>query len=149
MAEIGDVLWGLAVGSAIFSIAITAYAAILVSQIDANDIADYTSIAAVNDLNDLSHQFETSLSNQQNTGPVELAALVFYSGNFFVSLFLNFIFAVPRLIGIIVGTFLYFTGFSSSLILTIMGLINFIFSVTYVVIVIGFLLGIRSGRAGI
>lgn len=146
MAEINNILWGLAVGSAIFSIAITAYSAILVNQINPNDIADYQSIAAINDLNDLSNKFETGLNNQQNTGPIEIAALIFYSGNFFVSLFLNFIFAVPRLIGIIITTFLYFAGFNSALIVGVIGLINFIFSATYVLIVIGFLLGVRSGR---
>lgn len=53
-------------------------------------------------LKNMSDQMTNNLNQQSNVPVVELGALVFYSSNFIVDLVLNFLYAVPQMIGMLI-----------------------------------------------
>lgn len=54
------------------------------------------------DLSGVGQEVQESLESQTNIPLIEVGALVFYSGNILLDLILNFIFAIPEMIGLLV-----------------------------------------------
>lgn len=143
-----DTLKALIWGSLMFSIFVTSYAAILSSQINSTDISIYTVPANETDINSISRQIDEGLGNQTGVNFLDLAGLTLYSGNFFASFFLNFIFAVPKMIGIVLTAIAMFTNFDPTVERNLIALVTLIVSTVYILSIINFLLGVRSGNLG-
>lgn len=86
--------------------------------------------------------------NQQRTLPViELGALVFYSGNILVDLVINFIFAIPQMIGFVFAAVgLIFGGIDVRILLLVESFLSVVMIFTYVLSIIQMLVGMYSGR---
>lgn len=54
-------------------------------------------------LNSTGAQLQQGLEQQRDIPVIEIAALVFYSGNILIDLILNFIFAIPEMVGFILA----------------------------------------------
>lgn len=65
-----------------------------------SDLADEISLEGVRD------DIESSVSDQLDIPVIELGALIFYSGNIIIDLLLNFFFAIPEMIGLLINGFL-------------------------------------------
>ena len=64
---------------------------------------DYQNTAANIDLNTTAARVEASLGRMSSVPNIaEIGALLFYSGNIVVDLFLNFMFAIPIMIGLVI-----------------------------------------------
>lgn len=66
-------------------------------------VTRFSDVTEVINLKEVGSQVEDSLQSQTSMPVVELGALVFYSGNLILDLLLNFIFAIPQMLGLIVA----------------------------------------------
>ena len=110
-----------------------------------NYMNDFQGISS--DIQNVSGQISDSLESQMNIPLVDMAALVFYSGNVIVDLIMNFLFAIPSMVTLVVNViFSFFTidvFIASYLKLFVYSLI----SVIYFVNLLAFLTNVRSRGA--
>lgn len=97
-------------------------------------------------LSDTVAEVESSIDRQLNIPVIEIGALVFYSGNIVIDLFLNFIFAVPEMLTILTNGLILIVNFPDYLVDTVQTFAFSVFSIFYILAVIQLLLGVRSGR---
>ena len=97
-------------------------------------------------LNATAQQFQDSLANQRNIPVIELGALVFYSGNILLDLLLNFVFAVPQMLNLLIQTFGLLFGFDPVLGAYLQIFTTVLLTVLYIFGLITMLMGIRSGN---
>jgi hypothetical protein len=97
-------------------------------------------------LTDTVNEVESSIDRQLNIPIIEIGALVFYSGNIVIDLFLNFIFAVPEMLTILTHGIILIINLPDYLVDTIQTFAFSVFSIFYILSVIQLLLGVRSGR---
>lgn len=114
------------------------YANSLVEGVSDNNL-DYESVSA---------DVQDSLANQKDIPLIDVGALVFYSGNLFVDLLLNFMTAIPQLITIVInGVLVLFGGGLDPLMMGILEGFSFAALVIfYSIAALQSILGIRSGR---
>jgi hypothetical protein len=91
-------------------------------------------------------EVESSIDRQLNIPIIEIGALVFYSGNIVIDLFLNFIFAIPEMLTILTHGLILIVNVPAYLVDTIQTFAFSVFSIFYILSVISLLLGVRSGR---
>ena len=94
----------------------------------------------------ISNSVEGSLQKSKNLPVIELGALVFYSGNFFLDLLLNFAFAVPIMFGLLVSGLQALFGFDPMFVSYIEGFVTVTVSVLYLISLFEFITNIRSQR---
>ena len=96
-------------------------------------------------MDSVSGEVEQSLTKQTQIPIIDIGALVFYSGNFIIDLLLNFMFAIPEIIHLIItGTLMIFhidTFISNQ----IQIFTSVLWSVLYILGILKMLIGIRSG----
>lgn len=97
----------------------------------------------------LGEQMQGSLSSQQNLPLIELGALVFFSGNIMIDLILNFLYAIPQMIGLLISIIMVIFHFDNNLIILVQTFTSVIITSLYVIGLIQLLLGLRSGQAGL
>jgi hypothetical protein len=97
-------------------------------------------------LSDTVNEVESSIDRQLNIPIIEIGALVFYSGNIVIDLFLNFIFAVPEMLSVLTNGLVLIVNVPDYLMDTIQTFAFSVFSIFYILSVIQLLLGVRSGR---
>lgn len=96
-------------------------------------------------IQNITGKLEGSVQSQTNVPVVELGALVFYSGNIVIDLLLNFIFAVPEMITLVmagIGTLVSVDPYILSVFKSFIGVL---FSVLYFVAILQMITNIRSG----
>ena len=71
-----------------------------------NYIKSIDDITTPTDLQEVGEKVQSSVEKQTNIPVVEMGALVFYSGNILIDLILNFIYAIPQMIGLLVNLLL-------------------------------------------
>jgi|SRR6056297_2808066 len=71
-----------------------------------NYIESIDDITTPTDLQEVGEKVQSSVEKQTNIPVVEMGALVFYSGNILIDLILNFIYAIPQMIGLLVNLLL-------------------------------------------
>jgi len=98
---------------------------------------------------DLGNQMEDSLGKQTNLPIIDLAALVFFSGNILMDLLVNFMYAIPQMLGLLVKIITAIFNFDSGIILIVETFTSIIITSLYVVGIIQMLVGIRSQTGGI
>jgi len=92
-------------------------------------------------------QIESGLSKQTNIPVIEIGALVFYSGNILLDFILNFLFAVPEMIGFLFAGFLTLVNLPVGIAHIIQAFSSVAVMGWYVIGLIQMVTSVRSGRA--
>jgi hypothetical protein len=109
-------------------------------------VSSFSDLASEIDLEGTSTQIKNSIEQQTNIPVIELGALVFYSGNILIDLLLNFAFAIPEMIGLVISGIMMFLSMDSYLLALVQ---IFAAVVTYALYFIGLMqlmTNVRSGR---
>lgn len=112
-------------------------------------LTSFESYSNVYNVQNITRKFEQTYQAQTSIPLADMAALVFYSGNIFIDLLFNFIFAIPSMLTLLLDVILRLLNvpaFLASLIKLTVYSISFIF---YIIMLISALLGIRTGRLSI
>lgn len=106
----------------------------------------HTFRAPANEFNEkyIAEEIEGNLTRQTTLPVIELATLVFYSGNIVLDLLLNFATAVPQMLTLLIGTFFLFFRVDAVLANALTQFFFIMFSMIYLLAVVSFLLNIRS-----
>ncbi len=111
-----------------------------------NFVTSFSDITEKTSLDKVSSDVQQSLSKQTNIPVVELGALVFYSGNILIDLILNFLFAIPEMIAMLINGLLMIFSIDSNLFAFVEIFTGVAIGVFYMIGIIQLLLGLRSGR---
>jgi len=98
------------------------------------------------DLESTSEDIQDSLERQTNIPVIDIGALVFYSGNIILDMVLNFMFAIPEMLTLLIGGIMRLINLDSFLMTQIQLFITVIISAMYMLGAIQFIASIRSGR---
>jgi len=100
-----------------------------------------------NDILETEEKIESSLTKQTNIPIIDMGALVFYSGNLVIDLLLNFIFAIPEMITLLMNCVLIIFSIDPFIIQQLQIFTSVLFSMIYFIGIIQLILGMRSGSA--
>lgn len=109
-------------------------------------VTGFSDLLGSTDLESVSTTVQESVEQQTNLPVVELGALVFYSGNILIDLILNFAFAIPQMISLIITGLLMIFSIDAYIINYVQLFATVTVTVFYFIGVIQLLTGIRSGR---
>jgi hypothetical protein len=112
------------------------------------DTLNYVEIATPSgmpDVEDTARGIEGAVENQVKIPIVDVASLVFYSGNIVIDMILNSIFAIPSLISSFIGLFFMFVPVDAYVASYLKIFIFAVIAVIYVIGILQFLLNFRSG----
>jgi len=110
-------------------------------------ISDYS--GGSRNLDTMYNDVEDSLNVQTNIPIIEVGALIFYSGNFIVDLILNFIFAIPEMLGLLIHGIMIILNVDSYLFMVVEAFASIAIFIFYVVSIIEMLANLRSGTGRI
>jgi hypothetical protein len=108
-------------------------------------LGQYQQTANKVDLSDVTNTAKTSLERQVNLPLIEVGAIVFYSGNIILDLLLNFMFAVPEMLGLLIYAIMSIISFDTYLASQLLLMIEVGASVLYIIGLIQLVSGLRSG----
>jgi hypothetical protein len=91
-------------------------------------------------------QVESSLRSQTNIPLIELGALVFYSGNILIDFLVNFVFAIPEMVGMLINGVTMLFGVDSMIFAQVEIFFSVLMVVLYFIGLIQLLTNVRSGR---
>lgn len=126
-----------------FAITILLYATPINAQPYASQ---YQGITEQIDLETVGEEVEASLQRQTNIQMIEVGALVFYSGNILIDLILNFLFAIPQMIGMMLNGISQLLAIDNVMWVTVELFAMVAVTAWYLIGVIQLLVGVRSGR---
>ena len=106
----------------------------------------FSDVTSEINLENVSSQVEDSLERQTNIPVIELGALVFYSGNILIDLVLNFAFAIPQMIGLVIAGIVMIFNIDAQLVLFVELFSGVTITALYLISIIQLIVGIRSGR---
>lgn len=109
-------------------------------------LSDYTAFAQKTGLEDLNDKVHANLESQTNIPVIELGALIFYTGNILLDLILNFVFAIPEMITLLIHVVLSIISIPAEMAILVKLFAGVTTSVIYLIGVIQFLASMRSGR---
>lgn len=90
---------------------------------------------------------ESSLQGQTTMPVVDIGALVFYSGNILLDLLLNFFFAIPQMLFLLITAFTQLFNMPEFITAQIEIFVSVIVAILYFISLMQLLLGVRSGRS--
>lgn len=131
--------------NAFYSFAITGLAYSLPED-SLNYMTSYSGGTVIGTGTEISQQLEDNLDQQTNIPVIDIGALIFYSSNIVVNLIMNFIFAIPEMIGFLVTGVVFILGFDTFLINQLQILLSALMIGVYVIGVISTLMKLRSGQ---
>lgn len=97
-------------------------------------------------LESVSEEFQSNLNRQTTIPVIDVGALVFYSGNILIDLLLNFAFAIPEMVGIIINAVGLLLNINNALVAIVELFTAVLVGVLYFIGVMETLTSIRSGR---
>lgn len=100
------------------------------------------------DIESVGADVEDSLQKQTEVPVIELGALVFYSGNILLDFLLNFVFAIPEMIGMLINGIMLLLNVDSYIFAIVEIFAAVVVVVMYFLALISFLMSLRSGTAG-
>jgi len=112
-------------------------------------VSSFSAPAESIDLNTVAGQIESSVQQQMNIPLLDLGALVFYSGNIIVDLFINFFTAVPQMATLLVSAFLMFFNVEAGLAAQLKLFVWVVIAVIYFLNLLIFIMNIRSSGAAV
>jgi hypothetical protein len=95
----------------------------------------------------IANQIQASTNSQINIPLVDLGSLVFYSGNIFLDLMINFFAALPGMFNLLIDGFCLLFQVPAFFAVTIKLTIYVVLTVTYFIALMSFLLTVRSRGA--
>lgn len=129
----------------LFSFGITGFTYSLPSD-TLDYVTGFSDVSGKIDLNSVSGELEGSLSSQKNIPIIEIGALVFYSGNILIDLLVNFMFAIPEMIGLVINGVCIMLNVDSYIFALVQIFASVAISVAYILGLIQLITGIRSGQ---
>lgn len=111
-----------------------------------NYVDSFSDISSNFNFQEVGTKVQDSLETQTKIPLLDVGALVFYSGNIILDLLLNFAFAIPEMIGILVQGILFIFNIDTSIVAYIELFAAAIVLILYVIGLIQLVTGIRSGR---
>lgn len=109
-------------------------------------VTSFSDLAGSIELENVSTQVQNSVETQTNLPIVELGALVFYSGNILIDLLLNFAFAIPEMIALVLTGIMMLINVDTQIVASLQLFFSVTIIVIYFISIIQLLTGIRSGR---
>ncbi len=97
----------------------------------------------------ISDTMTSQITNQKNIPIIEMGALLFYSGNFLLDLGVNFIFAIPEMIGLLLHGIAFLFDIDNTIMNNIQLFVTGIMGVLYVLGLLQMMLSIRSGGSNL
>ena len=94
----------------------------------------------------ISTDVEEALERQTNIPVIDVGALVFYSGNILADLVINFIFAIPTALSLLINLVLNLISVDPQIMYIIQGFFTAAITTLYAIGVINLFINIRSGR---
>ena len=128
-----------------FSVAITSIAYYLPAE-SYKVTLGFTDVSDGLNLEDISTDVEASFRKQADIPVIEIGALVFYSGNILIDLMLNFAFALPEMIGLIINGILMLINIESQLFIYAQLFASVALLIMYFLGLMQLLTSVRSGR---
>jgi len=107
-------------------------------------VNSFSSLANEATLTNVSTQIQDSITQQTRIPIIELGALVFYSGNLVIDLLLNFAFALPEMIGLIINGIMLLVNIDSYVFAVVQLFASVVMVVLYFVSLMQLLIGIRT-----
>lgn len=111
-------------------------------------VTAFSGVSASYSLETISSDVQQSIQKQTNIPIIDLGALIFYSSNFIVDLLMNFLFALPQMLTLVVTGFLMLFNVDTGIANLLQLYLSAVMVVTYILSIITMLLGARS-RGGI
>lgn len=111
-----------------------------------NYVNSFEDVGNTFSLNETSSKVQESVKSQTSLPLIELGALVFYSGNILVDLLLNFAFAVPAMVGLLINGLMVLFNLDQAIVASLTLFAMVATTVLYFMSVLQLLTGIRSGR---
>lgn len=107
-------------------------------------VGSFSDIANEINLNNVSTTIQSSINKQTSIPVIELGALVFYSGNLLIDLLLNFMFAIPEMVALIITGIMFMFNLDSYIVTLIQLFSSVIVTVIYFVSLIQLITSVRS-----
>jgi len=126
-----------------FSITILSYALV---DTDAIGYMSAYSNDGTADFETVATELEAGLTAQTDIPVLDVGSLIFYSGNILIDMLLNFLYAIPEMIGFLVYGIQSLLNIEGHLVELIEGFAFTIMTALYIMGVIQLLAGLRSGR---
>jgi len=111
---------------------------------DVANIALYQDPAADVNISTVQSQIESSTQQQLDVPLIDLGSLAFYSGNIIVDMMLNFLFAIPQMFTLLIGSFTMFLPLNSVLQQQVQNFVSIFVSVMYFLGILAFIMSIRT-----
>lgn len=130
---------------AFFAFGVTTLAYALPQEtINLGYITAFTDLGQDVDLEGINEDIQSSLDSQLDIPVIDIGALVFYSGNILIDLILNFLFAIPQMIGLLIAGLVFLFNLDSYLVGLVQFFMSILISIMYVIGLIQLLLNIRG-----
>ena len=148
MANMLDYLKIVLLVQAFFAVSITMIThAVPVDTLNYIDVFTSSSTSSSTYLQEVSTKMQDSLTSQQNIPIIEFGAVVFYSGIIVLDLLMNFLFAVPEMMTLLMSGISLIINLDSFLVRQLQLFIGVAFSIVYIIGVIQLITSMRSGTS--
>ncbi len=128
-----------------YSVSITLITHYLPSPVQVQ-VSAFTNVGNGIDLNGTAAKVQSSMDRQLSLPLVEIGALVFYSGNILLDLLLNFIFAIPQMIALLISALCNLINLPAFISTTVQIFTSVIMVLLYLISLIQLITNVRSGR---
>lgn len=100
----------------------------------------------VDEFSDYSQDVQEQLTQQTNIPVLDVGSLVFYSGNILLNLLINFVYAIPQMIGFLIHGLTLMLNLDKMIVYYIELFSAVVVSILYIVGLVQLITGVRSGR---
>jgi hypothetical protein len=111
-----------------------------------NQAEIFTQLSSDYDIDNTVDELQSSLDRQKNIPIIEFGALVYYSGNILIDLVMNFLFAIPEMISLLLNGILTIFSIDTQMIAYLQIFASSLMIIIYIIGVIQMLTNIRSGQ---
>lgn len=140
-----DYLRAIVIMLAFYSFSVTAITHYLPSDVTGTGI--FTNLNTAGSVQNINAQVNSGLGQQLNIPVFDLGSLIYYSGNFIVDMLVNFVFAIPQIIGIFFAGLFYLFGVDAFIANQILLVIKVLAGTSYTIMLITLLINVRSRTA--
>ena len=111
-----------------------------------NYVTSFSEITEEINLQSVSTDIQDSLTDQTEIPVIDVGTLIFFSGNILIDLLLNFAFALPQMLSLLIQGLMQLINIDSTIYITVELFASVIMMVMYFIAIMQLLTGIRSGR---
>ncbi len=111
-----------------------------------NYVTSFSDITNEINLESVSSDVQSSLTSQTEIPVIDVGSLIFFSGNILLDLLLNFAFAIPQMMGLLISGLLLLINVDSTIYITVELFTGVIIIVMYFIAIIQLIAGLRTGR---